>query len=336
MRQRPDDHLDPDQFDQLNEEFYRANPADYFRLRVQMLLVALGRSDAVSELLTDGVEWRGLRMATAPSPDLPEEESTKRLEAAGIADAEVIYHHVAECLLRLLVAHLGNPPCPWLELARLRTPGAFKERVAALLAKTDEQLDADLLPLIYGAEVAFERLDPAPSAEEVADARRGMVRWVRHFGTTWLGRAAAYNSAKHGFAISAGDAGFTLGPSGPDDFTLERYDPAISYLDVDGPPEDRRWVQRTTFVEPDFNLACAMIATDMIEQVWAIGHSRYVGTPRPARFRLFVDHLEALDGKRAERLGPFQAQGFDMHLNYLPAREEPSIAADRAAPRNPE
>jgi hypothetical protein len=216
-RLRPNDFLDPRQYDSINARFYRADPADYFRMRIYMLLLAMGRADEVGVLLNEGIEWRELKFKTMPSDDsTSEDESKRRWEAAGIADAEVVYHHAAECLLRLVSAHVGLPQCPQLEVARMRTPGQFKRWVQSNLVERDlEELSTDLWPVFYGSEEVIEQLDPCPPAAEIAEARVAAARWVQHFAWTWLDRAPIYNTAKHGFALGAGEGGFSLGPMGP-------------------------------------------------------------------------------------------------------------------------
>lgn len=325
-RLRPDDFLDPRQYDGINAGFYRADPADYFRMRVYMLLLAMGRADEVGDLLNDGIEWRELKFRTMPSDDAtPEDESKRRWEAAGIADAEVVYHHAAECLLRLVTAHVGLPPCPRLEIARMRTPGQFKRQVQSNLVECDlERLSTDLWPVFFGSEEVIEHLDPRPPAAEVAEARVAAARWVQHFAWTWLDRAPIYNTAKHGFALGAGEGGFSIGPMGPTALKLERFDPVITYIDEVGEKGDRRWAEHMTFVEPDKSVASALIATQMIEQLWLIAHHRYVGTPRPGKLHLFRDDLPKLDQDRAKRLGPYQMQGMVSQLLYLPGRPDNS------------
>ena len=42
-----------------------------------------------------------------------------------------LLHHASEALLRLYLAHEPLTACPWLDMARVRSPGKFKQIVEA-------------------------------------------------------------------------------------------------------------------------------------------------------------------------------------------------------------
>jgi hypothetical protein len=324
---KPDDFLDLTQFDEINAGFYVAEPADYFRLRIEMLLLTMARRTDVAALLAEGVEWHNVSLTpkSHKSEELGDEEVARRMEAVGIADAEVIYHHVVECLLRLTLAHLRLPACPQLEMARLRGPGEFKRRVTSgLLEREAASLADDLWPVFYGGDDLIACLNPTPAQGEIAGAKIGVARWMQRFALTWLERAPIYNAAKHGFAISAGDGAVSLAAVGPSTIALSREGPVISYLGEQRVDDGRRWAHFMSFTEPDASLGAAHLACDLVDQLWSIAHHRYVGTPRRTTIHLFRDDLDAFDAERAKKLGPYQVTSMVTPLRYGPERPEPA------------
>lgn len=57
------------------------------------------------------------------------------LSRYAVAESSVLLHHAAETLFRLYLAHRELPPCPWLEVSRLRNFAAFKKQAEALSHK---------------------------------------------------------------------------------------------------------------------------------------------------------------------------------------------------------
>jgi hypothetical protein len=112
---RPEDqNLHPDQWDDLNREFYRADPAPYFLRRLRYLVLALVDLPAIREAQSGRIEFGELSMP-------PEEPYDVEATAAyGVIESTNLLHHIAETIMRLYFAHEIHPDCPWLEVARLR------------------------------------------------------------------------------------------------------------------------------------------------------------------------------------------------------------------------
>jgi hypothetical protein len=53
------------------------------------------------------------------------------------AETTVLLHRAAEALLRLYLAHSNSAPCLWLEVARLRHPGVFPDKLRNFLEHID-------------------------------------------------------------------------------------------------------------------------------------------------------------------------------------------------------
>jgi hypothetical protein len=166
-RPSPDDRLAPDNCRQLNRTFYAAKPADYFGQRLENLILTAGRSEDLDRLMTEGATYRGLNVAghveggkTVRTDGRSPEEKAKAAEHFVIAEAEVLSHHVGETLLRLYLAHefpAGQaPPCPWLEISRLRSFSQFKDIVR-------RRFGPDSDPDETGLEIAVHHFPPGTS-----------------------------------------------------------------------------------------------------------------------------------------------------------------------------
>ncbi|MDQ3580012.1 MAG: hypothetical protein M3443_20925, partial [Actinomycetota bacterium] len=92
------------------------------------LIISVADAPAVRAALVDGAKYGSVELRATADHEYDE-------EAAGVyaaIESTNLLHHAAECLLRLYLAHAGMPPCPWLEVARLRSPSEFKEAVEKL------------------------------------------------------------------------------------------------------------------------------------------------------------------------------------------------------------
>jgi hypothetical protein len=58
---KADEDITAARFQQLNERFYTADPADYFRVRLSTLVLVAGRAGDLLGLLKEGVEYGSIR-----------------------------------------------------------------------------------------------------------------------------------------------------------------------------------------------------------------------------------------------------------------------------------
>jgi hypothetical protein len=202
-----DRNLAPEQFPDLNREFYAANPGDYFRCRLRSLVLAIADSPALDEVLEHGVTYGKIGLQLKPGG----ESSRTTVESYGSMESVNLLHHAGECMLRLYLAHTEKLPCPWLELSRLRTPREFKERVEELRRNLGEQDTIDALATTFFGSPRPEPLDAPFTAEEWQRKIDGLLVLVAHVSATLLTDAAMYNATKHGLGVVAGRHGLRLG-----------------------------------------------------------------------------------------------------------------------------
>lgn len=114
-----DDSLAPENFAALNESFYQSAPDDHFARKAYQLLYTAAKPDELDEAARHGgIEFDGLRLQ--PNPEGLWQDSDAHAQFLAV-ESEVLLHHLGEALLRMYLGHEALPPCPWLEIARLRS-----------------------------------------------------------------------------------------------------------------------------------------------------------------------------------------------------------------------
>jgi hypothetical protein len=189
-------------------------------------------------------------------------------------ESQVVLHHAAKAVIRLFLAHVGAPPCPWLELASETSFSRFKRKVDDQLLRPRRRgvLEAEAAWVFLGRRNAFpdEELDDWTSAIE------NLAKFLRTFAERWLKESRVYNALKHGLAIVPGDAVFQLLD---DDGKAVRLGEGASVELLEATPweDDRRaWQITTRWLDVQESLALVEIACLMIESLWLVARHRYV------------------------------------------------------------
>lgn len=284
MTSAADRNLAPEQFPELNKEFYSADPEDYLDRRGIALMMAISNSPAIRDAAAEGLSYGTLAVNGSPGEAEGDDNAIDRYASL---ESTNLLHHAGECMLRLYFAHSGLPPCPWLEVARLRSPRAFKERTEALLQSLDEQATIDDLVITFLGNTDPKRLGLTATPEEWQGLIDGLVMLVGHIGSVLLDQASLYNATKHGLAVVGGHHGLSLGPAMEDAHAAEEAEPVISasgpalaYLDLTDPDPTtpRQWTKKLTFVPIESNIALTKIISKYVGSLWKIAKYRYTGT----------------------------------------------------------
>lgn len=192
--------LTPDQADQLDAEFFRSSPLQYFVPRIHQML----RSASEGEGANGQLESFRSRLGLPADLDLLNIDDRDRNRQLAV-DALSVRHHTAETLVRLLYALVvaspreGDASSVWVAVAdsptSLRT---VAEAVVAHLNAGDQKSFAQLyLPAV--TEVTAE----------LATAVQVAVAWTNHalelLTSDDLSVNSGYNKVKHGLSVSARD-----------------------------------------------------------------------------------------------------------------------------------
>lgn len=269
QRPDPDHNLATEQFPQLNEEFYRAKPYDYFRQRLLSVLLIASDSEHVTSALREGLS---LGVIAVKDVDRGSKEDTTAYIST---ESIVLLHHTTEALFRLYFAHAGSPACPWLEASRITFGGEFKTRVNELLSSLDSaEARSDVLKVFR----LFDTYESAASSfggteEKWLEQAQGVIDLLRLAGHRLVSEGPLYNAAKHGLTVVAGERGIELG-SQPD-LVIGRHGPSNEFLTVNR--DSGHWEQRTTWVEIDATLGVTYLLVREMEALYDIARARYLG-----------------------------------------------------------
>lgn len=275
-RKSADDNLAEDNFPEINRAYYAAEPADYFEQRLNNLLVAAGNPDGRAELIRKGGEFGELKFgeASGGKPDPADTPSSKAVEHFVLAETEVLAHHVGETLLRLYFAHEKLPPCPALELARVRSPAKFKQMVRTrfLDSAYDDRGYRATISKVFHLVADPSHVRPDPGVDKWWDSVDNIELFLRHFASDFV-EAGLYNSAKHGMALTPTEFGFKFG----DSELTQRHGPAIYHLEqrTDRKSGKARWFSTYHWVSTDRQAAMTFMGIKMIRVLWRNARLRY-------------------------------------------------------------
>jgi hypothetical protein len=286
----PDYLLVPENYRSLNEGFYEAPPYHYFNQRAQNLMLVAAKHEELDRLMDEGFQIGKLKVSAGDDEELDADGERRERDRFLATEAEVLFHHCIEALMRLYLAHrpeIGTdgsvrfPKCPRLEIARLRQFSEFKERVRnEILVGLDTDTGRKQLAHVFLGVESPAQLQPAPSEQVWREGLDGIAALLSHFAGHFLSEANLYNAAKHGFAVKTGlySIRFTPDDAEEDEPLIAAEGPSIEYIEEKESPDGyRRWHQTTTWINPDRTLSLQDVSSRMMRSLWWVAKARYVG-----------------------------------------------------------
>lgn len=313
MPAEEDENLATEQFSDLNRQFFanEHGPHVYLTHRLCGLVRQASNSAANRAAAAEGLRLGELLLTI--DRDDPMYENP---DAFAALDATVLLHHASESLLRLYLSMLADEPCPWLAIARTRSPGAFKKKVRAVIAALDTEQGREQLSLLLLGHrnhqasvvtVASEGGTPVP--KEAWDSFvAGGATLVRHAASVFLDEAPLYNSAKHGLALLSGESSVRYGD---DESPIRAQDPSLMYLEtITSDSGKRQWAQTTRWLSPDQAVAEAQLLVRTIARLWTVAQARYAAMKSDGSVWPVEDELvQAVLGRR---LSPATDEGYSI------------------------
>jgi hypothetical protein len=268
--------LAEDQLQHLNAEFYggRNGPSEYFHTRLLALAVIVGGGERVAAILDDGIAFEGI-VVKAPAEGWDHEDPDREHVAI---DSENLFHHAAECLFRMLLAHRDQPACPWLELGRLRRDLQFRKRIENEVLIDDDVWRSVVVDVLFRGDDPATRIGPDDPDEwdAVVDTTLKLLDLVKE---QFLADVDLYNCTKHGLAVLPSAHQFSVfGDDGPDQAVTLGDGMAIAHLerreDDDGL---LYWRHEINWLNTRRTLSLTWWLLMPLHNLWLVARARYTG-----------------------------------------------------------
>ena len=200
-------------------------------------MLAATNHETVRQALNEGVGVGTLQWAGGADALPAEDEDLAQFAAL---EATILFHHAAEALLRLLIALEGKPPCPWLEITRMRQPGVFPKAVKDLRRRLSDEATKDMLVEVFYGRANQHDAAPGYDAETWDDQVTGITDLVFECAQRLSAESALYNSAKHGLSTVQGRAAMSFGSPGEPPALKTTDTPSITVLEIAKRGDGRR------------------------------------------------------------------------------------------------
>jgi hypothetical protein len=312
----PNENLASEQFPDLNRSFYGSDPADYFRKRLDLLILAAAKPRELDAMLAEGLRYGEVTVRQQESE--PTDEGAASLQAFVSTEAEVLLHHASEALLRLYFAHAEGQPCPWLECAGLTNFKVFKKRVSQL---RDDPIPAENISRVFLGRIS----DGSDDELKVhIDTTGGFLRLV---AKRLLSDSNLYNSAKHGLAVLSGPASLVM----TDEQTGASFGgggPSLSYLEIETKDnKDRLWRRTTRWVDAEQTIVQTHAVITAMSSLWDIARARYTDAEINGVQVLTAEAVKQFAGFSGTKTSPFTRSSFSLDY-YQPLPAEGATGAN--------
>lgn len=309
-------NLATEQFDQLNNDFYKNYNKDYYSLKLDSLLKMI-------ELSESYCEESYIKVGTLEYERSFEEEDILKYAKTEIA---VTVFHCLESFVRLYIAHCSMRGCPWLDLANL-TLSKYNKHIEKLKKQNynvfnlSDYTDDEIITAVFfrSKSVPVEVIDKTElSEDEIVERLKNFIQ----FAVTYLDNKQDYNSYKHGLQVTQKENGFSYGgPRGTNEI-LSVYGDSLVYLQVKKDSQkNRKWVKTTKWI--DYKQQATLITffdllISNIIDIWTPGNENYINV-----FHIVTTIEEILEnrdnyvgGKVSREIEGLQVSEMSMELLY--------------------
>lgn len=314
----PDKGLAEQEIYNLNKEFYNDYAKDYFSTKLVLLSSILSNPDKFRNVLHDGEDVTiGVLSFKLDENDLSKSELEKfvRLELA------TTYYHCLETFLRLFLAHVSIPACPWLEISRDTDFRRFKKEVAEILEdnfKYDDTQFTEVENLLYVFYGNYQQEAFSKQGISMEEAKDILMKWIKWAAKDFIS-VYDYNAFKHGLTVSTDTQGLTIGRV-DETFKIEERGDALKFIAKKQKRERWVWEKKYVFTPLDFRAVAIHIYSGLINNLLKVGRVTYLKEGQ-------LDNMLFLGGKDAvpehfyqmvkteNKLG-ISLEGYSMELLY--------------------
>jgi hypothetical protein len=259
IKKGPDEELVPQQFNELNEEFYKDYFSEYFTIKFAITANLINQSEKMLEIINNpqnNVIFGELKVD-------PFKIKKEELIKFGKLELSTMYYHCIETFLRLFLAHVTIPQCPWLEIGREINYGKFKEKVTYLaegnfdFGNTDWYVDESVSYVFTG----FKKLPNTVNSSEIINSLKEWIKWA----AKELLEVYEYNTYKHGLAVFTDKRGFTL--RDPDNIKMEEHEESLKIIHKHKKGDRWIWKEKVIFTRFDFRSTCILVLQKLISNI---------------------------------------------------------------------
>ncbi|MCB9441178.1 MAG: hypothetical protein H6523_13130 [Mycolicibacterium sp.] len=266
--------LDPRQFPELNAVLYTTDPAEFIKMRIESLSLMAGTDEQLAPVFAADKLIGAAHFGSMVPPSLAERDRYIRMEAVMIAN------HASEALLRMFLAHVEHPECPWLGLSASMAFTEFKEQVGAKLKRG---FDREAIATVFLGGIS--RVDSVIQLtdDEFEDAVDGLEMLLIDAAHRVLGDAFVYNAVKHGVSAVAvdGDEARVVWQSGNEEPVTMHEGPTHVYLHKlaypNAPKGEPHWWLTMEDSNPGREVSVAVLITRALDSLWDVARRRYLG-----------------------------------------------------------
>jgi len=277
----PDHGLVPQEYQRLNKEFYEEYFSDYFFIKFAVASNFVNQSEKMLEIINDPQNKVVFGKLEVDPFEFKQEELVK----FGKLELSIMYYHCIETFLRIFLAHVTIPPCPWLEIGRETNYHKFKNKLKELangkfdFSKSDWTSD-ELITYVFSGVKRFPEQVNGP---EIINSLKEWVQWA----AKELLEVYDYNAYKHGLTVSPDKRGFKI--RNPNDGrTLEEHEESLKIIYKHDDGDRFVWMEKVKFTRFDYQSTCIMIIQKLVLNILNVGKVTYLN--KPLNFSAFLPY----------------------------------------------
>jgi len=269
MTSEPEDRNLHAEYDRLNQAFYGAEPASYFRTRLNMLVLAASRGAGIDELV-EGSKFDVLTVRADPAVQVDPEVTERVVRAYVTTEAHTLRYNASEALVRLFLAHAATSRCPWAEMAALRGASALNAYVDKL--RGTEPIN-DAIANVFTGNYPDVDSEAIQASERIIRLAAGFLHDERNL----------HNAVKHGLGVVVGRTDLQLTRDHDGETMLALDGPSFVYLESKKAerPKTWDWSETTSFVELTETMLMTNLLINQIDALWTVARARYTSVTIP-------------------------------------------------------
>ena len=264
-----DYNLAPEQFREMNRDFYCNYPQHYFLDKLDEIVLKISAPERLLAAYKNCEVKIGMMSADLTTDE--NGDTIKRIENAAKIELHETYIHCLECFIRLFIARASLNPCIWLEMNRLSIQNyhdALSKLAKGELGWLNSQLSEEAT--IQYAFTSGTELSETITSEIVKNWKEWIV-----FCAKELQDIKAYNAYKHGLTLRAQAGGISIGNEKGNAAFLRKHGDMINYIAKVEKEERFVWVKKAEFIDLDILCVHTQLFAELISNMISAGKHEF-------------------------------------------------------------